>query len=319
MQKHSSSEQRYLLRRLAKIFPDLISMMTFESQPKRDFMFRNYPFVLSKGIYLGFKYLCPGNHSLFKGGFQRILYLSVFRLLTGVDICPGSIDSLRLKIYPIDSNDDSNEKSKNEKNCSNKYLQHHSSKKEAYHFDSINVPKECTPSCPRHNKFIIRNSKQKVSTFSEEKNHDNDYSQKDHHKSFEMTSVGKSNVLYTKFADKLLPRQQQVNFDVNQISPLLQQCLGREGIDLRKKIMVTRTEPVNYCKRGGINTFRSKCKMLHEDDQERESILQIHTKSTNDFQSLALQSKRRLKVQLKCIKTESSRGATTVEDRHCSP
>ena len=60
--------------------------------------------VLAKGIYLGFIYLCPGNASLFQGRFQRVLSHSMFRLLTGVDVCASSVDYLCQKLYH-DQND----------------------------------------------------------------------------------------------------------------------------------------------------------------------------------------------------------------------
>ena len=35
-----------------------------------------------------------------------ILYLSIFRLLTGIIICPSSVETLRLKMYLNDFNDE---------------------------------------------------------------------------------------------------------------------------------------------------------------------------------------------------------------------
>lgn len=173
---------------------------------QRDTVFRHYPFVLSKAIYLGLQYLCPGNKSLFKGPFLRILYLSVFRLLTGVDICPESVDAIRFKLYPGDALiEDSNDEEKKEGDCR---LQ---------------------------------------------EGHYQDYRRRSR-------SCGLDNPL----------RQQQVNFDVNQISPLLQQCLGRECISLRPKQFIKRIEPV---RKSSIQT---------DDDDDGDSVGMGHIRYNKD-------------------------------------
>lgn len=106
-QSNSGAEQRFLLQNVADTFPRLMEVVKSVVPLKHgDFIFRYYPFVLSKAIADGFQYLCPGNRSLFEGTFQTLLYSSVFRLFTGLNICPASIHAQRLKVFPEDANGD---------------------------------------------------------------------------------------------------------------------------------------------------------------------------------------------------------------------
>lgn len=212
---------------------------------ERDVIFRYYPLVLSKGIYIAFKFLCPGNRNLFKGAFQRILYLSIFRLLTGLDICPESIDALRLKLYP----DDLNEEESSEANP-----------------DRDN---ELRPMGTQHENHIApdkRNTRELVSrkdsvaaSLNENKTEATRHSKRDSLVKF----VGDRDSLRFRPVKKLspqkLPRQQQVSFDAYQISPLLQQHLGRESNSVSRKHFIKRTEPVAHCKSGGVETYQSRC------------------------------------------------------------
>jgi hypothetical protein len=92
-QANTAVEQQYLLSKVAAIYTQILSLKSLEQH--KDFFFKNYPFVLSQAIVLGFKYLCPGNQSLYTPTLKRILYLTVAQLLTGVDVCPGSVNYLR--------------------------------------------------------------------------------------------------------------------------------------------------------------------------------------------------------------------------------
>jgi hypothetical protein len=99
-QKISFSEQTYLQTRISNLYPGIIAQITqAETEHKRDMLFRTYPLVIAKAIYLAFVYLCPGGGRMFQGAFQRVLSHSIFRLLTGVDICKDSVDFLRQKLY----------------------------------------------------------------------------------------------------------------------------------------------------------------------------------------------------------------------------
>lgn len=178
------------------------------AQPhQRDTLLRHFPFALSKAIYLGFQYLCPGNQSLFKGSFLCILNLSVFRLLTGVNICAKSVDSLRLKLYPKDE-------------MKSKSVSH-----DQYADNSEHV--------------LSSKSNYRADSFKRKRGHATNNSKK----ALSNRILRRDDPQYTE--EKSHPRHQQVNFDVNQISPLLQQCLGRDCISLQPKRFIKRIEPLH--------------------------------------------------------------------------
>ena len=91
-------EQEYLLGKVAVIYTGLLSLKSLESH--KDFFFKHYPFILSQSIILGFRYLCPGNQSLFTSHFKRILYHEVTQILSGCNVCPVSVNVLRGKLFP---------------------------------------------------------------------------------------------------------------------------------------------------------------------------------------------------------------------------
>lgn len=100
-QKNSMAEQRFLMLKLSEQFPKFIEILTKSSGFKqRDILFRVIPFVLSKALHLGFTFLCPGNRSLFRGSFQKVLNTSTFKLLTGLDL--ANIHTIVNKLYPED-------------------------------------------------------------------------------------------------------------------------------------------------------------------------------------------------------------------------
>jgi len=74
-QPNSETEQHYLLRKVAIIFANFLSLKSLKDH--KDFFFKHYPFVLSQAIILGLRSLCPGNQSLYTSHFKRILYLEV--------------------------------------------------------------------------------------------------------------------------------------------------------------------------------------------------------------------------------------------------
>ena len=257
LKAQSQKEQRYLLSRIAIIFPRLISLMTsLASNPKmNDFLHRCYPFIVSKAIYLGFRYLCPGNHNLFNGAFHRILHLFVFRLLTGVDIGSGTVETLYRQLYPDDdligADAFNSSRGKNELNdCASK---------NKMRLSTIDIGKqECQ----------LKGDKVK-------KKHQHEWSEDNH---------------------PILSRQQQINFDANQINPLLLQSLHdprsifqsnvnvlnpsehktdiyssnrntqtrsdftnseklKFPVGFRKKQLIKHTKPVRWCRTGGVETM----------------------------------------------------------------
>ncbi len=188
--------------------------MSIAPPHQRDPLLRHFSFALSKAIYLGFQYLCPGNQSLFKGPFLCILNLSVFRLLTGVNICSKSVDSLRLKLYPEDVTKD--------ESGGDRRADFNGRKIRATSTDN----KLRSPNLLRRDESLKRkrvNLTKSNTTRSSGALHKND-SQCTNNKSYHY------------------PRHHQVNFDVNQISPLLQQCLGRDCISLQPKRFIKRIE-----------------------------------------------------------------------------
>lgn len=207
---------------------------------QRDTLFRHYPFVLSKAIYLGFQYLCPGNKSLFKGPFLRILYLSVFRLLTGVDICPESVDAIRFKLYPDDALvDDNSDEEKKEGDSRLQMGPHQDDRRRSRHHGRDDTNKSTgqmnTDERVKNNKGNNEQNEMTTSTNGMEP------------RGRKLSSSNRNLMtksISTRQSKSLPLKQQQVNFDVNQISPLLQQCLGRECISIRPKQFIKRIEPV---------------------------------------------------------------------------
>jgi hypothetical protein len=319
--KHSGSEQRYLLGKVAGCFPSFIKLLASIAPPKqRDTLFRHYPFVLSKAIYLAFQFLCPGNQSLFKGPFLRILYLSVFRLLTGVDICPESVDALRLKLFPEDYSKDDSGCDERDQETSNRLSplpnrrskDHHKMREVDNDFGEANYGNKRT-----------RNVNGQAL-------HDKRRNLMRNHLAMARTSPTRSSVV--KFVGeretlcfhhekpvslgcKYLLRQQQVNFDVNQISPLLQQCLGREGISKRPKQFIKRTEPVRFCRTGGIETFQKR----YDEDVEKveEDLMRHHSEAKRDLKTDIKQNDTELlkaRSAIACEKMEALRTKDTKEE-----
>ena len=194
------------MKKLALLFPRLVSSInTISSASKtKDLLFRSYPFVLSNTMFYGFIFLFPGNHNLFRGSFQQVLHLSVFRILTGVNIGFESVNDIRKRLYPDDGEEGLDlDKFKNKnQNQEDKYLTSHKSSTRSITFSGDTAKDWKDPS-------------------------------------------------------NLLPRQQQVSYDANMISPLLQQCMrgSSENNKHRKKHLVQRTEPVRLCRTGRSETY----------------------------------------------------------------
>lgn len=121
-QTNSGAEQRYLLEKVAQIFPQFIHAANMVTPSNHsDFIYRYYPFLLAKAIGDGFAFLCPGNPTLFKGTFQRLLHLTVFRMFTGLNLCPASIDAQRLEVFPDDvKGEECNSNTENDESSSRK-------------------------------------------------------------------------------------------------------------------------------------------------------------------------------------------------------
>ena len=262
--KNSGSEQRYLLSKIAGIFPHFLKMMvTLAPDPDRDTIHHTYPFVLSQAIYLGFKFLCPGNHALFKGAFQRILYLSVFRMLTGVDICPGSVETLRHAIFPEELIDEGNNDQEGENRLQPIPGDLGGRSRNVHGTNKHQINDAC--------KFKIGNGSQARSSV--------------------VKFMGDRESLRFRadkpvsLGPKILLKQQRVNFDANQISPLLQQCLGREVVTTRSKQYIKRTEPVRFCRSGGLDTYHSVSQEIEVNEKNRKRWMSDHKASIRKITS----------------------------------
>mmetsp|Transcript_24184 Transcript_24184/g.29685 ORF Transcript_24184/g.29685 Transcript_24184/m.29685 type:complete len:215 (-) Transcript_24184:1544-2188(-) len=62
----------------------------------------------------------------------------------------------------------------------------------------------------------------------------------------------------TMMGEQTLRRQQRVPFDVNRISPLLQQYFGNDNGNNHREQIIKRTVPVDWCATGGVDTYRKK-------------------------------------------------------------
>ena len=242
-------------------------MVTLAPDQDRDTIHRTYPFVLSQGIFLAFKYLCPGNHALFQGAFQRILYLSVFRMLTGVDICPGSVEALRWSIFPEESMEEDNKRVDNRLRPIAGDLK--SRTKDGAARSTVDHGREVSS---------MRNSVVKFMGDRESLRFRAD----------KPISLG----------PKILLRQQRVNFDANQISPLLQQCLGREVVTRRPKQYIKRTQPVPYCRTGGIDTYHSIQGEIDHHEERRRIMMEEHEMSMQNVKSKSLAAMKEFQKHL---------------------
>jgi hypothetical protein len=240
-QSNSGAEQRYLLQRVAELFPKFMAVVKYIVPVKHgDFIFKFYPFVLSKAIADGFEFLCPGNRSLFKGTFQSLLYLSVFRLLTGLNVCPASIHAQRLKVFPGD----------------------------AYGEEKTSTSE-------------LETQPKTGALMHVEKNH--------------------------------ITRQQHVEFDAYQLSPLLQNCLKRQTVSKGKSHLLKRTEPVSNCKSGGIETYHSL--QAHVDIYSSKSEMIKQSKNLKrDLEAISTKSRKQLARVIKTRDAVLSGGNRSVGD-----
>ena len=274
---------------IASVFPNFITMLKGAASPKeRDVIFRFYPFVLAKGIFMGFKYLCPGNQNLFKGAFQRILYLSIFRLLTGLDICPESIDALRLKLYPEDLNEedpsDANSEQDNELRPMGNQLKVKYSTERSHR---SNNPADA----PTNSLSAGRSS------------HANNSEKRDSLVKFvgdrESLQFRPENV--DSLGPKKVPRQQQVQFDAYQISPLLQQYL-KDSNSIGPKHFIKRTEPVSNCVSGGVETYQSRNDVTAI--QQEDQIMTEHKLKNCALRRSSMQARLSKRKQLKALASQ---------------
>ena len=106
-QEDSEREQEHLLECVSTIYVQILSLRALEAH--KDFFFKYYPFVIANAIHGGFYYLCPGSRHLYSRPFRRILYLQCAQILTGVGVCPVSVQVQRAKLFPDEAADEVSE------------------------------------------------------------------------------------------------------------------------------------------------------------------------------------------------------------------
>ncbi|GMI12662.1 hypothetical protein TrVE_jg3122 [Triparma verrucosa] len=319
-QINSDVEQLYLLSKVATVYTQLLSTKQLEAN--KDFFFVHYPFVLGQSIILGFKYLCPGNQSLFQYDFKKILYLNCARLLSGVDVCPGSVSQFRYAMYPDDRVETEGEGNGNtlptiQLSGANKADEDANNMMAMGGMGGVLTGDDNLGATAQHNMSSLLfgggNAPDNIDGDKgggrEKKDQEKDsvdmlLSQDFPKYQYRRGEMGAEDVILTqKLADenerttsrlknsvsmpdfdhaefppvqkftgtrdtlrfrpekpaflgkKQLPRQQQKNFDASSISPLLQQYLDlHSNTGGRRPQQLQRTEPVKWCRTGGVDT-----------------------------------------------------------------
>jgi hypothetical protein len=200
-------------------------------------------------------------------------------MLTGVDICPGSVEALRYSIFPEESIDDDNRNPDQERDNRLRPIPGDFGGRSWNHDSTIEheIKKDC--------KFGLGNvssTRNSVIKFMGDR-----------------TSLRFRADKPVSLGQKILSRQQQVNFDANQISPLLQQCLGREVVTRRPKQYMKRTEPVRYCRTGGVDTYHSIREEIESHEARRRSMMDEHKASMRKIRTESLTAKKEYRRQLR--------------------
>ena len=276
-QENSEEEQQYLLKKIAVIFANLLSLKSLDSH--KDFFFRHYPFVLGQAIILGFRYLCPGNQSLFTGHFKRILYHTIVKLMTGVDVCPGSVNLLRQQLFPeeiLDEEEDVESVLPPIANLTGSRVDD----------DGVGGMTMGADNTGQHLGGILSVDDEEVVSSSAATNKKTKMSKSASVPNFSRAEVppvlqytgGRETLRFRKekpsfLAGKYLPRQQQFEFDASRISPMLQQFLDHYSDTAnRRPHNIKRTEPVKWCRTGGADTHRK----LPPQKKQYELIMNRH-------------------------------------------
>ncbi|GMH80030.1 hypothetical protein TL16_g08371 [Triparma laevis f. inornata] len=293
-QLNSDVEQLYLLSKVATVYTQLLSTKQLEAN--KDFFFIHYPFVLGQSIILGFKYLCPGNQSLFQYDFKKILYLTCARLLSGVDVCPGSVNQFRHSMFPDDRVEGEGEGNGN--TLPNIILSGAKVDEDQNNMMAMGgmggvLTGEDDTNNPQHNmSSLLFGGGNALEGVDEDEikarggrgdGRDavltkNLADENERTTSRMKTSASMPNFDHAEFppvqkftgardtlrfrpekpatlGKKVIPRQQQKKFDASGISPLLQQYLDHHSdTGGRRPQSLKRTEPVKWCRTGGVDT-----------------------------------------------------------------
>lgn len=263
-QSDSELEQHNLLRRVALLYVKLLSLEAL--QPHRDFFFKYFPYAMANAIFYGFYYLCPGSRHLYTTSFKKILFLQLAQILTGVDVCPLSVDVLRQQCFPEDSTDEVWEEGSDSLPPLPMYSTNNAEKDGTGHWFSDaekngNSTLNCFQDDDDGNSILqssvsasLLASRVKPEGFAR-------------HQS--MPVLNQSNALAGYIGRRcdlrfrplipakiksVLPRQKKVAFDTCHLSPLLQEYLATNPRN--NKGLVRRTTPVHWCFTGGTDTFK---------------------------------------------------------------
>lgn len=244
-------------------------MLAEEAASKRqDAIFRLYPFVLAKAIFLGFKCLCPGDQTIFKGAFPRILNTSIFHLMTGIENCINTTNAIRLRLYPRDSF---------ENGCPNlNYIMKPSDRG----FDPLITQQQPQPQPQpqqRHRRAAINGFLTKINTDQSEPTLFSPMKYKEHR---------------DKEDTMLCSRPPRIKYDAYLLSPLLQNHLGRQNVLNGCHHYITRVEPSSKSKTGGVETYHSRFQ-----NNEHHSSSRTESSATFSFDSDEVMKRYRRSVQ----------------------
>ncbi|KAJ8613361.1 hypothetical protein CTAYLR_002267 [Chrysophaeum taylorii] len=274
-QDNSIPEQHHLLRRVATLYVKLLSLRALEAH--RDFFFKYYPYVVANAIFAGFYYLCPGSRHLYTNAFKKILYLQLAQILTGLDVCPSSVQVLRHHCFPDDVADDDHDDDAD----SLPPLPMHTSTSApdttatgVVHRTNNDGAGDAVP--PRAGDVVDGGSTTMQSNLSSSllasrTKPDGGGGGDDHcrmaRRSVSMPALARpvghyvgsrSDLRFRPAAPanlrSVLPRQRKVGFDTSQLSPLLHEYLSTNPRN-KNKNSVRRTAPVHWCYTGGTETF----------------------------------------------------------------
>ena len=283
---------------------------------------------MANAVYSAFYYLCPGSRHLYTKAFRRILYLQIAQLLTGLDVCPTTVQVLRAQLFPDEILEDEGD---GEQSDGLPPLPHAQAEKPGSPDPSLAAPsmdvgedddggrsgsggggvragrkgKGGGPS--RSASAPLLGTKGRPA--GQQDARDNDATAalfENNPNPVSSYTGGRSTLRFrpTQPAElaRALPRQGKEAFNASKVSPLLQQYLehGSSTCGRRPEVM-KRTTPVSWCRTGGSETFRrtSGRKEVHE------SISNQHAVAAAAFKKEAAEERKKLRRDLNSIERES--------------
>jgi hypothetical protein len=92
-----AAETLHLKRQTAASYVGLIDVC----KNHKDFFFKYFPVAMGTSVCLAFHYLCPASRHMYTEAFKEFIYYAVYELLTGMDVCKITINSIRKACYPV--------------------------------------------------------------------------------------------------------------------------------------------------------------------------------------------------------------------------